>query len=100
MEIINAIIAALPSLAVLAYTIYKDKKQDKSTLARAVGFLLLNQIKVNARECIRRGSITEDELETLEESYTIYHRLGGNGFADSMITQCRKLSIKGAKHEK
>lgn len=96
MEYVIAVIAALPSLAALAYTIYKDKRQDKSTLARAVGFLLLDRIKSNAREYIRRGSVTADEMESLEESYSIYHKLGGNGFADTMMAQCRILNIKGA----
>ena len=98
-SIIVAMIGAFISLVTLAHQIYKDKAQNKSAISRAVGFLLLQNIKVNAGECIRRGSITPMELEILEENYELYHTLGGNGFADAMLQQIRKLPIRGNNNE-
>ena len=96
-SIIVALIGAFISLVTLAHQIWKDRVQNKSAMSKAVGFLLLQNIKENAGECIRRGSVTPMELEILEETYDLYHKLGGNGFADSVIQQCRKLPIKGEK---
>lgn len=100
MELWVALIAALPSLAGLLYTILKDKRQDHSTLGRAIGFLLLRALRHDAGESIRRGYITPSELEILEESYDLYKRLGGNGFADALLIQIRKLPLKGVQNEK
>ena len=96
MEYWLAAIAVLPSLATLVYTIIKDKRQNRSVLSRAVGFLLLRSIKEDAGNCIKRGYITQTELEILEEEYAIYHKLG-NGFVDALMNQCRNLPIKGGE---
>lgn len=99
-EYILAVIAVAPSLATLVYTIVKDKRQNKSALSRSIGFLLLRALKRDASDAIQRGSISPDELEILEESYALYHELGGNGFADSLMVQARKLPMGGNKDEK
>ena len=94
MDILQAILASLPALATLVYTIVKDKRANHSALNRAVGFLLLRSIRHNATECIARGYITEEELAELEESYKLYHDdMGGNGYADTIMSQARKLPI-------
>ena len=100
MEYWLAIIAVAPSLATLVYTIVKDRRQDHSSSSRAIGFLLLRALKHDAWESIRRGFITPSELEILEESYDLYHKLGGNGFADAVMAQCRKLPMRGEQNEK
>ena len=100
MEYLLALIAVAPSLATLIYTVIKDKKQNKTALNRAVGFLLLKSLKEDAGESIRNGEITPTELEILEESYALYHELGGNGFADAVMAQTRKLPIRGVHNEK
>ena len=63
MEIIIAIIAGIPSLATLVYAIIKDKRQNKSALNRAVGFLLLNRLTEWCMECVDRGEITRKQLQ-------------------------------------
>ena len=99
MELWQAIITSIPAIVTLVYTIVKDKRANHSALNRAVGFLLLRTIRHNATDCITRGYISEEELAELEESYKLYHdELGGNGYADTIMSQARKLPIvKGRK---
>lgn len=100
MELWIAVIAAVPSLAGLLYSIFKDRHQDHSSSSRAIGFLLLRALRHDAGESIKRGYITPSELEILNESYDLYKKLGGNGFADAVMEQCKKLPLKGVQNEK
>lgn len=93
MELTLALITIVPALANIAYTIWRDKHQNKSSLSRAIGYLLLRALKRNAQECITRGYISQIELEELEENYKLYHELGGNGFADAVMNNVRKLPL-------
>lgn len=98
--IVVALISAVVSLTTLIYQIVKDQRQNKSALSRAVGFLLLKAMTEEADVCIERGDITKQELKVIVECYELYHKLGGNGFADSVVASCQRLPIKGAHHEK
>ena len=100
MEYILAIIAAVPSVAGLIYNIVKDKHANRSALNRSVGFLLLRALKHDAADSIKRGYISPAELEALEEQYSLYREMGGNGFADALVNQCRKLPMRGENYEK
>lgn len=92
--VVVAIIGAFISLTTLAYQVYKDRHQNKSALNRSVGFLLLNRLTDWCMHCINNGEITRQELKIIEDGYKLYHELGGNGFADAIVGQCRKLNIK------
>ena len=87
-------------MATLIYAIIKDKRQNKSALNRAVGFLLLNRLSEWCMDCIDRGEISRKQLQIIENGYSLYHELGGNGFADALVNQCRRLPLKGEKNEK
>lgn len=49
------------------------------------------------KECgrlLRRGSVTEEELENLDELYEAYHALKMNGAGTELYTRCKELPIK------
>lgn len=100
MELTLALIAIIPATANIVYMIIRDKRQNKSALSRAVGYLLLRALRRDAQETINRGYLSQTELEELEDCYRLYHELGGNGFADAIMAQVRKLPLKGDNYEK
>lgn len=51
-------------------------------------------IKTIATDAIWAGHISTEDLQFLEECYSEYKRLGGNGFADTLMNRARVLPIK------
>ena len=51
-------------------------------------------IKTIATDAIWAGHISTEDLQFLEECYAEYKRLGGNGFADTLMNRVRVLPIK------
>lgn len=51
-------------------------------------------IKTIATDAIWAGHISTEDLQFLEECYSEYKRLGGNGFADTLMNRVRVLPIK------
>ena len=51
-------------------------------------------IKTIATDAIWAGHISTEDLKFLEECYSEYKRLGGNGFADTLMNRARALPIK------
>ena len=91
--VVVAIIGAFISLMTLAYQIYKDRHQNKSAVSKAVGFLLLRELERQCNKLIAQGFAYRHEMRLLEDIYAIYHKLG-NGYADTLMAQCRKLPLK------
>ena len=56
-------------------------------------------IKSLATDAIWAGHISTEDLKFLEECYSEYKRLGGNGFADTLMARVRVLPIKEEEHE-
>ena len=61
------------------------------TIDRMVLFFI---IKTIATDAIWAGHISTEDLQFLEECYSEYKRLGGNGFADTLMNRVRVLPIK------
>jgi flagellar biosynthesis protein FliQ len=51
-------------------------------------------IKTIATDAIWAGHISTEDLQFLEECYSEYKRLGGNGFVDTIMNRVRVLPIK------
>ncbi|MBQ7746012.1 MAG: hypothetical protein IJT92_00945 [Spirochaetia bacterium] len=51
-------------------------------------------IKTLATDAIWAGYISTEDLQFLEKAYKEYKRLGGNGFADTLMNRVRMLPIK------
>lgn len=68
--------------------------QDRKAVSRA---LLHHEIFQTAKEALKNGSITEYELENLEELYLPYKKIGGNGTAEKLYSDCLKLPVKDIK---
>lgn len=56
--------------------------------------LLHHEIFQTARQALSKKKITESELENLEELYTPYKKLGGNGTAEKVYNDCKILPIE------
>lgn len=56
--------------------------------------VLLFVIKTLANDALFEGSISTEDLQTLEDAYSEYKRLGGNGYADTIMRKVRALPIK------
>ena len=92
--VIVAIISAIASTLTLVYQVIKDQTQNKSAVSKAVGFLLLRELERQCNKLIAQGFAYRHDMRLLEDIYAIYHKLG-NGYADTLMAQCRKLPIKG-----
>lgn len=71
----------------------RDKAKDATTkLILGLGYRQIIQL---CMEYIGRGSITKDEYEDLiKYLYTPYIDLGGNGTAEKLVDEVKKLPIK------
>lgn len=65
--------------------------QERRRISRA---LLHHEIFQTAREALKKGHITEYELENLNELYVPYKAIGGNGTAEKLYNDCKNLPIK------
>ena len=90
LEIVKAIIGWLQSkkvnLTALAGTVSK--------LANAQQISMRDRIKWLAKKYIQAGEIDIDDLAILEEMYSSYHDLGGNGYIETVMTCVRSLPVK------
>jgi hypothetical protein len=71
-----------------------DAMSTHNTIKKSLKALLKNGILKSARDYLQRGSISEEELETVLEMYTNYCALGGNSFVEKLICDCKALPIK------
>lgn len=65
--------------------------QQRKNISRA---LLHHEIFQTAKQALKNKSITEFELENLEELYIPYKEIGGNGTAEKLYEECRRLPIQ------
>ena len=66
-----------------------DREEDKGIYVA----LLHHEIFQTARQTLKKGKISEHELENLEELYIPYKKLGGNGTAEKLYSDCKSLPI-------
>ena len=81
---------------ILAASIATLKKifADFRYLRQGLTALLHNQLYRTCNDYLRRGWVTIQDLEDLEELYQCYAGLGLNGIGKEMYKRCKKLEIK------
>lgn len=91
-EIIVAIIGsgALSTLISLVVTTLSRKK----TIEEGVQFLLLGEIERQGTKHIDRGEIRADDYAQFDALYTVYKKLGGNGYAARIKEAVDDLPLK------
>lgn len=91
--VITIVCSVLASSGFWAYLMNKrDKKDAKTRMLLGLGH---DRIISLAMEYIGRGWITQDEYEDLNKYlYIPYQEMGGNGTAERIMTEIRKLPIR------
>ena len=106
MEMIGLVVTLIASVfgstGLWSIVLHKIQKRDqnKSATTRLLLGLGYREIIKSCIECVQRGSITKDEYEDLNKYlYQPYTELGGDGTAERLIEEIRKLPItEGSVH--
>lgn len=69
----------------------KDTKQD--AIVNGLKVLTVDRVRYLARCYIKRGDISLEDKETLEDMHKAYKALGGNGHLDTAMAAVEKLPI-------
>lgn len=71
-----------------------EKRKEYYLMKEANKMMMRELIRNAHKEAKEEGCIDEDELGHIEEVYSIYHNLKGNGTGDRWIDEIRKLKRK------
>jgi hypothetical protein len=97
--IIVAVIAGLTGGGISQLIIFLIQRRDAkkaNPMADMLKGLGHDRIIELGTKYIQRGDITKDEFENLNDYlYKPYEELGGNGTAEKIMTEVRKLPLKG-----
>ena len=102
-EVIIAILCSSAFTTLLTWLLNRaDKKKEKENkqdddfldLKEALMYLMYDSINNRAMIYIDRGSITSAELEVITKMHACYHRMGGNGYLDAVMSAVENLAIK------
>lgn len=66
------------------------RRRDKDD---AVMLLLYHAIKNECKDYISAGEIDSDEIEVLIKMHETYHKRGGNGYLDKLMSECKQLPV-------
>lgn len=66
-----------------------------NSIKEGVKAILHDRLFHNCNKYLERGSIPMSDLEMIEETYSAYHAIGGNGTGTIIVKQVRELPIKG-----
>lgn len=93
--IITAVIAVFASTGFWQFVLNRAERKDntKDALTEAVLSLLHNRLYELAIKIIKRGRITKDELDELENLYRPYQRLGGNGTGSGLYERAKSQPL-------
>lgn len=97
MDIVQTIIAIVCSVIASSgfwtwFTRQNDKKDTKTEMLIGLGH---DRIMQEGMEYIKRGYITPDEYENLNDYlWKPYSKLGGNGSAERIMHEVEKLEIR------
>ena len=80
-------------LAILQRRWSCQDKQD--ALVAGLKVLTVDRVRYRGRGYILDGKISLEDRENLEEMYTAYKSLGGNGHLETIMAEVRKLPLKG-----
>lgn len=92
-SIIVAVFASSGFWALVTAIVTKvlDKKNAKTKMILGLGH---DRIKTVCEEALQRGWITTDDYEDLDKYlYQPYRKMGGNGTAEKLMNDVRKLPI-------
>ena len=99
-DITSIVIACLGSsgltaivLAILQRRWSCQDKQD--ALVAGLKVLTVDRVRYLGRCYILDGKISLEDRENLEEMYTAYKSLGGNGHLETIMSEVRRLPVKG-----
>lgn len=99
-DITSIVIACLGSsgltaivLAILQRRWSCQDKQD--ALVAGLKVLTVDRVRYLGRCYILDGKISLEDRENLEDMYRAYKGLGGNGHLETIMTEVRKLPVKG-----
>lgn len=97
MELITTLIVATfasSGLWSLVMYLIQNRAKKKDALTRMILGLAYREIRSLGFEYLGKGSIVEDEYEDLiKYLYEPYKELGGNGTAEKIINEVKKLPI-------
>ena len=80
-------------LAILQRRWSCQDKQD--ALVAGLKVLTVDRVRYLGRCYILDGKISLEDRENLEEMYTAYKSLGGNGHLETIMSEVRRLPVKG-----
>lgn len=99
-DVTSIVIACLGSsgltaivLAILQRRWSCQDKQD--ALVAGLKVLTVDRVRYLGRCYILDGKISLEDRENLEEMYTAYKSLGGNGHLETIMSEVRRLPVKG-----
>lgn len=95
MNIVNIIWSAVITAVTTAFIkTLKNTVKEFKTIERSQRIMMKDRL-VSAHDYFcSKGNIGKYSLETLEELYSEYAELGGNGFIKSMMNDIRNLAVK------
>ena len=72
----------------------KAKKRDNSVkIEVGLRLILLSTLKRDGKEALQKCKIAKDDYEAFLASYNAYKALGGDGWADKVYNQIKKLPV-------
>ena len=75
--------------------VWENKRKNKSAESRLLMGIAFSKISDLGLKYIERGSITQEEFHDLYHYlYEPYHEMGGNGTAERVMEQVKKLPFK------
>ena len=80
-------------LAILQRRWSCQDKQD--ALVAGLKVLTVDRVRYLGRGYIMDGKISLEDRENLEEMYSAYKDLGGNGHLETIMSEVRRLPVKG-----
>ena len=70
-----------------------DKDGSIKALVNAQKVVMVDRVRYLGQNYIQHGAITLEDKETLQEMYTAYKALGGNGHLETVIHEIEKLPV-------
>lgn len=101
-NIITIILAVFASSGFWLFiqTIYTNRKKKRSAEDRLLMGIGFSKISDLGMRYIERGYVTREEYNDLDKYlYQPYVEMGGNGTAERIMEQVKKLPFKEAEHE-
>lgn len=71
-----------------------ERRKEYYLMREANKVLMREAIRTAHRDAMAANYIEEDELEHVEEVYSVYHSLKGNGTGDRWMQEIRQLERK------